>query len=138
MDERVLRWYRKLRRFPGTRASYCLNFARNIVAVEDAVDDGRIRFTWEYDTDYQPDGDYDLELERRRLESGEWEALGCIAEVPRACPHCGNTLEGEWDHAASLWGIVVEAGGEDSYQREVEVDLADEAGIFDTQAQSPA
>jgi hypothetical protein len=107
-------------------ARLALEVARQEMELRQAEADDRIRFEVVPDHDYQPDGDYDVELERRKLEAGEWVALGVVAETPRACPHCGETIGDEWDTAASLWGIVVESET-DPYVREVMRELASEA-----------
>lgn len=147
MEAVIEREYRKVRarqltdmatrgRWAGRSCGYwqparcALNVARDEVALQEAENDGLIRFTWEWDQDYEPDGDYDLEEERSKLANGEWEALGCIAETPRVCAHCGGDLKGEWSHAASLWGIVVDVDDRESYRREVERELASEAGVI--------
>jgi hypothetical protein len=107
-------------------ARLALEVARDEMALRRAESDDRIRFRVVPDYDYRPDGDYDLELERRKLAAGEWVALGVVAEIPRACPHCGGTMGDEWETAASLWGIVVESE-QDPYVREVMRELAAEA-----------
>ena len=61
------------------------------------------RITIEYDTFYEPAGEYDLEEERRNLASGRWGAYAVLLE--RKC-ECGN-----WNVIESGAGVVVEDDG---------------------------
>jgi hypothetical protein len=99
----------------------------------------RIRFVWEYEYDWDIDN---LETEEpwrtktlEKLQSGEWEVLWCRAEKPtRECPHCHQPMpadqESAWETAESLGGIVIDVADENGYKREVERDLASEAGVI--------
>lgn len=118
-----------------TPARYAINIARDEMALRKAEADGLIRFAWEYDYDYEPDGDYDLEEERRKLASGEWEALFVAAYVrktgqPHDCPSCQCEPVETEEHGASLGGIVVDVSDRFNYRREVERELASEAGVI--------
>jgi len=86
----------------------------------------------EWDQDYEPDGDYDLEEERRKLISGEYGAYRVFLQ--REC-ECGN-----WITVQSLHGVVVEGSNHDGsygtiegigdgYLREVACDLMIEEGL---------
>lgn len=119
----------------AVKAMYALNIARDELALRQAEDAGRITFVREYDQDYQPDGDYDLEEEARKLNSGEWEVWGVRAYIPHldkphTCPHCMCEPVETIQEAASLWSIVVDASDENGYLREVERELAREAGVI--------
>ena len=114
-----------------------LAVARDELALREAESAGRIRFRWEPDELYSPADSWGLDepeqsravaWESERLADGRLVAEGCIAEVPRSCPHCDGELADEWEHVASLWGIVHESG--DEYAREVERELAREAGVI--------
>lgn len=154
MPETVATLYRKQRKpfvqYTGetgphywtTPARYAISIARDELALRIAESEGRIRFEWEYDPDYEPElaGDDDesrkwLEHDRKMLESGSWEALRCIAYVrttkqPHDCPSCEcEPIETE-ENAASLWGIVVDIDDTHGYKREVERELASEAGVI--------
>lgn len=100
---------------PPGRAQCALDRARAELAANTRDD---IRFRWEDDSEY-----IDLSWDedgwtKRRLESGEFECVGCVIEI--RCPHCGS-----WDRAASLWSII---GPPDSpYRRVVEAELLEEA-----------
>lgn len=63
----------------------------------------RIRI--ELDTEYEPDGDYDLEEERANLQSGDWGAYVVILE--RECD-CGNYI-----YVTGLSGVVCEGSFHD-------------------------
>jgi hypothetical protein len=74
------------------------------------------RVRWEIDDAPYDWGDIDPTADDwHYLEvHGVW---GCIVEIrPPACACCGRT---DWQHGASLWGIV----GDESYHREIERDL---------------
>ena len=80
-----------------------------------------VRYRWVYDERYvvEPAGDDPeslqwFEHDKAKMASGEWIAMGCIAE--RRCPCCG-----QWVTTDSLWGIVAE--GVDDV-RDVEDDLS--------------
>lgn len=126
-------------------AATALRLAREEVALQKAEAEERIRFEWLPDDEYSSEDMWGLDdpaeqaqvvaEERAKLESGEWVVEGCIAYVPtypKTCPHCGGVLGDsgvmDWDSAASLWGIVHEPG--DEYTREVERELAAEAGVI--------
>jgi hypothetical protein len=52
-----------------------------------------------------------------------WGVYGCVLETRApACGCCGRT---DWEHAASLWGIV----GDADYHREVEAELMSEVQV---------
>ena len=70
----------------------------------------------EYDTDYVPDGDYDLEEERAKLASGEWSSYMVAVDVK--CGDCGNWT----NYKASLFGIVVETSNADGVYDKGELD----------------
>jgi len=142
MYEHEVRTYKRLRA-EGWRASYAyahMKRDRALARVEIVGDpdseptpwDGvGIIFQWVDDWDYEPDGDYDLEDERAKLASGEWEALVCDAYVPdyRIGPN-GGYFDG-WTRAGSLGGVVVGSSCiDDAYRREVESDLAYECGVL--------
>lgn len=55
---------------------------------------------------YESDGDYDLEQERRSLQSGELTAY--VVRLEKQC-ECGN-----WSVIESLSGVVVETGNADN------------------------
>jgi hypothetical protein len=74
----------------------------------------RIRI--EYDTDYEPDGDYDLEEEHAKLVSGEWSVYMVAVDVK--CGHCGNWTK----YKASLSGTVVETSNADGVYDRGELD----------------
>lgn len=84
-----------------------------------------VRYRWTWDDEYDPEGswgrDADEETaaavadERGMLDSGDYVALGCIAE--RRCSCCGS-----WIETDSLWGIVV-PGVDDPYCRQVEAEM---------------
>lgn len=140
--------YRQLRA-RGWRAQYALNFAREcerLFAVkceewEDPHNDNTacIRFVWDYDPYYEPDGDYDTEEEARLLDLGEYEALCCAAYKPRVVlGEYGAYVDG-WETApvAVIGGVVVRAYERaedgmtrDDYMREIEIDLAYQCGVL--------
>lgn len=135
MDTVTAGFYRHQRRH-GIPARLSLKHARDMAKLHHAKQDGEIRFRWESDQDFEVDGFYGYDEPdqtratdelRAKINSGEWLAEGCIAEVPNKCQHCGHDLDG-WSVAASLWGIVHDGGGE--YTRWVELDLAHEAGVI--------
>lgn len=78
-----------------------------------------LRLTW------RPD---DEPLELGDIPWEDWEPYveahgiyGCTVELRRpVCACCGRK---DWEHAASLWGIV----GDDAYHREIERELISEA-----------
>lgn len=127
-------------------AATALQVARTELALQQAERDDLIRFEWVADDDYRPehsgdpvDGDKWLAEETAKLASGEWEALGCIAFVPAdpaKCPQCNQEIEatpeddGYWHSHGSLWGIVIDASDRYDYKREVERELAVEAGVI--------
>ncbi len=115
-------------------AKAALEVARTEVALQEAERDELIRFEWVNDDSFEIDGFYGYDEPeqteatnelREKIQSGEWVADGCCVLVPKACPHCGKPLEGEWEDGPSLWGIVHAPG--DEYVREVERDLFEEA-----------
>lgn len=144
LDASALRLYREARGegwFPiaaiflarGDQALRALD-----IGDEDTKPDGdeSLRILWSYDMDYVPDGDYDTAEEAKKLSEGTWEVLGCSLErvqVP-TCDHCGHPIGAPvWDHAASLWGIVLTNESYRAnrlYRRSVEVDLAYEAEVI--------
>lgn len=82
-----------------------------------------LRITWQSDEE-EPLHDDTLGEEYMREF---WRAVeiygvyGCTVEIRKpVCPCCGRK---EWEHAASLWGII----GDDEYHREIEKDLMSEA-----------
>jgi hypothetical protein len=125
-------------------ARAALEYARTEIALQDAEHEDRIRFNW------QPDPEPDCALDQswesdeqraeyaRELESGAIEVLTCDAEVPagaelETCPHCGHELG--WrsaDGMSSIGCVDLRVGDPDSdaYRREVEHDLAFEAGVI--------
>jgi hypothetical protein len=111
-----------------------LQLAREELALQRAEGEDRIRFIWEYDADIDAACEQDppeAEAEcRAKVAAGEWEALGCIVELPKRCKHCGNVIEDEWTQDASLWGIVIDVADRYGYKREVERELAAEAGVI--------
>ena len=64
------------------------------------------RIIVEVDSFYEPDGDYDLEEERAKLQSGEWGAYTVLLQ--KQC-ECGN-----WNVIESLGGVVVEGSNWDN------------------------
>lgn len=64
------------------------------------------------DVYYEPDGDYDLDEERRKLASGELGAY--VVTIQRLC-ECGNYKDG-----ASLSGVVVEGDHHESTYSTIE------------------
>jgi hypothetical protein len=124
---------------PVGAAVTALRLAHEEQDLQRAEREDRIRFVWEYEYDWDIDN---LETEEpwrtktlEKLQSGEWEVLWCRAETPtRTCPHCGQTMpddhDSDWETAGSLGGIVVDVGDENDYRREVERELADEAGVI--------
>lgn len=149
MSTTVVEEYRKVRArqmrgaLKGHRyhrpAACALRVARDEVALRAAERDDRVRFRWEEDWEYAPESgieEYDQE-ERVMLAAGSWEALGCIAEVPRKCGHCGTVLGDDpsrddyWEQGASLWGIVVDVDDREDYRREVEREPANEVGALE-------
>lgn len=136
--------YRRLRHqrsaiIGPVRASHAILEARAEVALREAEAAGRIRFRWVPDEVYMTDGSYAYEtereskaaeeLERRKLQSGEWEALGVIAQVPKVCESCGTWTD-EWEDRGSVWSIVIDTDDEFGYRRRVERDLATDAGVI--------
>lgn len=131
-----------------SRAVSALWQARAEIALQQAEDEGRIRFRWVADEMYVPEnsgdpqwGDKDLAIEQERLADGRYEALGCIVQVPNLCPHCKMPIEENaagpnyWqDAGASLWGIVIDTADTYNYRREVERDLACEAEVIEVPA----
>jgi hypothetical protein len=121
-------------------------------ALRKAEQNGLIRFNWDYDPEPQLalDQDFETPTQERKyradLESGAIEVLCCSVEVPRTtCPTCGR----DWDDPAgtgdyvdrgwqdapgmsSLGCIDLRVGDADSdaYRREIEHDLAAEAGVI--------
>lgn len=135
--ESVYREVRKPYVYPdGSRfvspSRFAINVARNELALRDAEAQGFVSFDWSYDECYEPDGDYDLEEERRNLNSGTWEALQCVASGPKTfCVAHRHVVD---EPEASLHGIVVpwddEYQGMKSYRREIERELAHELGVI--------
>lgn len=93
-----------------------------------------VRFRWITDELYETRGSYGLDTEEEtkaaedeeidKLNSGEYVAQGCIAELVSTCECCGQEkVEAE----ASLWGIVHD--GSPGYMREVEADLKSELQV---------
>jgi len=64
------------------------------------------RVNVEIDSFYEPDGDYDLDAERRDLASGELTAYTVLLEKQCEC--------GSWSVKQSLSGVVVETGNADN------------------------
>lgn len=149
--ERILATYRASRR-QGAPAWGALNYARMENRLAIAESQGRIRFKWEDDDDYRPEDSWGLDEpeqtqvvneERRKLESGEWVVLGCIAETPPVDLFGIFQPDDDiapWKHAASVWGVVLDAAdawrhlhgyNEPDYEmRMVEVEMASEAGVL--------
>lgn len=93
-----------------------------------------VRFRWVLDDDYETRGSYGYDTpeetkaaedeELAKLDSGEYVAEGCIAELISTCAECGEEkVIGE----ASLWGIVHGfTPDDDAYRQTVEADLKSE------------
>lgn len=120
--------------WPGARpyqvkASRALQIAREEMALRAAESAGFVTFDWSWDDLYDP---CDLDTERRKLESGEWEALQCVAKGPSTfCVAHRHVVD---DCETSLHGIVVDADDEykgmKSSRREIERELAAELGLI--------
>lgn len=101
----------------------------------------RLVATLEYDEDYTPDGDYDLEEERRDLASGKLWAYGmtvvAILDLPPIDTQYSDNSGTIRRYVStelgsdSVWGIVV-TGPRDEYLKEVAGDLA-EGAIYEAQ-----
>lgn len=93
-----------------------------IAQTRQAVLDGRVKFMWESDQD--PDNSWMDDDDLAHLASGDIEVLTCTAYLPKHCGHCGHEVEGEWDWADSLGGVVV-TGESDPYCRLIESEFAE-------------
>lgn len=102
---------------PPGRAACALERARAELVGRDS---DTLRVIWEHDPD--PDLSFDeTGTTQRRVESGEWCVVGCVVES--RCSECG-----EWRHAASLWGIIIDGDPfTDPHGRIVEAELMSEA-----------
>lgn len=98
----------------GEQAKYALRAAKREHAARDRAD---IRFVWIEDTEADITWDDDGSV-ARKLESGEWVALGCVLER-RTCERCDT-----WAHVSSLWGII--GPEKDPYRRVIEAELLSE------------
>ena len=102
---------------PPGRMACARGLAKAEAALTAAIRAGTVRVRWEPD---EYDDDECDALIMRRIESGEWEAAGCILETK--CSECGA-----WQVRADLWGIVGPV--DDPYRRVVEAELAEEAKL---------
>lgn len=115
----------------ATPATNALNIARTEMALREAERNDLIRFDWTDDYDYEPDGDYDIEHERKMLSDGSWVALVCFAYVnkpsrPHSCPSCSCEMVDREEIGASLGGIVIDVDDKHEYKREIERELFEE------------
>lgn len=99
---------------PPGRAACALASARSEQLLETAVDLGVASVSWEYD-DEPIETDDDPDYVARQFESNAWTGpYGCVVTIND-------------EHAASLWGIVLDQWGtDDPYARCVAADLAAE------------
>lgn len=151
----VLREYRKQRvGLPehGVSARIALDNARRELALQDAEDAGRIRFVWEYDANGLENCDWEnakhapTDKERhehetwarrtdRAYEQGLLTVECCMAQIPVTVTRNGRYTPyqseyEDWSTAAALGGIELDVNDRFNYRREVECELALEAGVI--------
>lgn len=117
--------YRLYRERLGANALAALRLARDDIRLTELCADGGYRIRWESDEDFSlDDWDYspeaDKERDRKKFQTGEWEALGVILERRRVCGECQHEM---WEHVDSLWGIVLDDQDHQLIRRLHEVDL---------------
>ncbi len=130
-------------KYPGyTRglAQAAIDVARAELELQAAEQARRIRFDWsEYADGWRDALDQDFESKEQReayeaqLHSGELVVERCVALVPAGSAFLrafgtDSAEEDDWTGAASLFGVDHRPG--DDYGREVERELASEAGVI--------
>lgn len=100
-DQAFLDSYRFFREH-GSDAQTAVTQASRERRLSRLVDAGILRVRWERDSEpYKTN----VELLRRRIESGRCEVLGVIIERRHECLSCGVAT---WEAIDSCWGIVLD------------------------------